>query len=126
MDSQKSTKQHTRRRRGVPVGNQNARTHGLYSSRVAENDRDLLQNAVHLKGLQGETALLRLKIRRIASYPDSSPDLLFRAINTLAHTMEINEQINKLRRRQKRSEIAPSSVEESHLFSHIFEKSWPF
>ena len=138
MDSQKSTKQHTRRRRGAPVGNQNARTHGLYSSRVAENDRDLLQSAVHLKGLEGEIALIRLKIRRIAAYPDSPPDLLFRAINTLARTLEINEQLNNLRRRWKRSEIAPPSVEacpelaeepvlslskESELFSHILGKS---
>ena len=67
MDLQKSAKQHTRRRRGAPIGNQNARTHGLYSSRVAEKDRDLIQNAVHIKGLQGEIALLRLKIRRLAS-----------------------------------------------------------
>ena len=99
MDLQKSAKQHTRRRRGAPIGNQNARTHGLYSSRVAEKDRDLLQNAVHLKGLQGEIALLRLKIRRLASHPDSPPDLLFRAIKVLLRTMEINEQINNIRRR---------------------------
>ena len=99
MDLQKSTKQHTRRRRGAPIGNQNARTHGLYSSHVAEKDRDLLQNAVHLKGLQGEIALLRLKIRRLASHPDSPPDLLFRAIKVLLRTMEINEQINNIRRR---------------------------
>ena len=99
MDSQQTDQQHPRRRRGAPIGNQNARTHGLYSSRVAENDRDLLQNAVQLKGLEGEIALIRLKIRRLAAYPDSPPELLFRAINTLARTLEINEQINNLRRR---------------------------
>ena len=99
MDSRKSTQKHPRRRRGAPLGNQNARTHGFYSSRVAEKDRALLQDAVHLKGLQGEIALLRLKIRRIASHPDSPPDLLFKAINTLVCTMESNEQINNIRRR---------------------------
>ena len=99
MDSQKSTEQPVQRRRGAPTGNQNARTHGFYSSRVAENDRDLLQNAVHLKGLQGEIGLLRLKIRRLAAYPDSPPDLLFRAINTLVRALEVNEIINNIRRR---------------------------
>ena len=97
MDSQKRTQPHPPRRRGAPTGNQNARTHGFYSSRLTEKDQDSLPDAVHLKGLQGEIGLLRLKIRRLASYPDSPPDLLVRAINTLARTIEVNEIINNIR-----------------------------
>ena len=98
MDSQKTARPHTRRRRGAPTGNQNARTHGFYSSQLTEKERDSLPDAVYLKDLQGEIGLLRLKIRRLASYPDSPPDLLFRAINTLVRTMEVNEIINNIRR----------------------------
>ena len=94
MDSRKSAQQPLRRRRGAPIGNQNARTHGFYSSHFTEKEQDSFQDAVHLNGLQGEIALLRLKIRRLASYPDASPDLLFRAINVLVRTMEVNEIIN--------------------------------
>ena len=98
MDLQKSTEQHVQRRRGAPLGNQNARTHGFYSSSLTEKERDSFQNAVYLKGLQGEIALLRLKIRRLVSNPDAPPDLFFRAINVLIRTMEVNEIINNIRR----------------------------
>ena len=98
MDSQKNTEQPVQRRRGAPLGNQNARTHGFYSSTLREKEREPLQNAVHFNGLQGEIALLRLKIRRIVAYPDAPPDLLFQAINTLIRTMEVNEIINNIRR----------------------------
>ena len=89
---------HTRRRRGAPLGNQNARTHGFYSSSLRDKGREPLQNAVHLNGLQGEIALLRLKIRRLVSNPDTPPDLFFRAINIFIRTMEVNEIVNNIRR----------------------------
>ena len=98
MDLQKSTEQPVKRRRGAPLGNQNARTHGFYSSYLTEKEREPFQNTVYLKGLQGEIALLRLKIRRLASYPNASPDLIFRAINVLIRTMEVSEIINNIRR----------------------------
>ena len=98
MDLQKSTEQHLKRRRGAPLENQNARTHGFYSSSLRDKEREPLQNAVYLKDLQGEIALLRLRIRRLVSYSDAPPDLLFRAINTLIRTMEVNEIINNIRR----------------------------
>ena len=97
MDSQQTNQTHPRRR-GAPTGNQNARTHGFYSSRITEKEQDSLPDAVHLKGLQGEIGLLRLKIRRLVSNPDSPPDLFFRAITTLVHAIEVNEIINNIRR----------------------------
>ena len=98
MDSRKSAQQPPRRRRGAPIGNQNARTHGFYSSRFTKKELDSLQDAVRLNDLQGEIALLRLKIRRIVANPDAPPELLFQAINALVRTMELNERINKIRR----------------------------
>ena len=56
------------------MGNQNARTHGFYSSRVTENEQDSFLHAIRLNGLQGEIALLRLRIRRIVANPDAPPD----------------------------------------------------
>ena len=97
MDLQKSTEQHTQRRRGAPLGNRNARTHGFYPAYLTEKEREPLHNAVYLKGLQGEIALLRLKIRRLISNPDAPPELFFRAVNVLIRTMEINEIINSSR-----------------------------
>ena len=80
------------------MGNQNARTHGFYSSRFTEKEQDSFQHAVRLNGLRGEIALLRLRIRRLVSNPDAPPELLFQAINALVRTMELNERINKIRR----------------------------
>ena len=98
MDSKKSAQQPPRRRCGAPLGNQNVRTHGFYSSRFTENEQDSFLHAVRLNGLRGEIALLRLRIRRLVSNPDAPPELLFQAINTLVRTMELNEYIKKIRR----------------------------
>ena len=80
------------------MGNRNALTHGFYSSYAREKDRQSIRDAFKLNGLQQEIALLRLKIRRIVSQPDAPPELLFRAVNTLVRTMEVNELINRYRR----------------------------
>ena len=80
------------------MGNQNARTHGFYSSRVTEKEQDFFLHAIRLNGLQGEIALIRLRIRRIVANPDAPPELLFQAINALVRTMELNERINKISR----------------------------
>ena len=93
MDTQQTTK----RRRGGQPGNRNARTHGFYSARAAENDRDSIPDALNFNRLDVEIALLRLKIRRIVSYPDAPPELLFRAVGALARAMQANESINKYR-----------------------------
>ena len=99
MDSQQTDQPQTPRRPGAPLGNQNARTHGFYSTRLTQQERDAIPDPTKLKGLEGEIALIRLRIRRIVSNPDSPPELLFRAINTLVRTMELNEQLNNIRRR---------------------------
>ena len=88
MTSRKSAQQPLRRRRGAPLANQNARTHGFYSSHFTEKEQDSFQT-VRLNGLQAEIGLLRLRIRRLASYPNASPHLLFRAINVLVRTISM-------------------------------------
>ena len=80
------------------MGNRNALTHGFYSSYAREKDRQSIRDAFPRDGLQQEIALLRLKIYRIVANPDAPPELLFRAVNTLARTMEVNELINRYRR----------------------------
>ena len=98
MALNKPDHQPPKRRRGAPLGNQNARTHGFYSSHAREKDRQSIRDAFQLNGLQEEIALIRLKIKRIVSQPDAPPEILFRAINTLVRTMEVNELINRYRR----------------------------
>ena len=88
MTSRKSAQQPLRRRRGAPLASQNARTHGFYSSHFTEKEQDSFQT-VRLNGLQAEIGLLRLRIRCLASYPNASPHLLFRAINVLVRTISM-------------------------------------
>ena len=99
MESRKRTQKRPPRRRGAP-NRQPERPNPrlLLIPHQRRKIRTSLPDAVHLKGLQGEIGLLRLKIRRLASYPDSPPDLLFRAINTLVRAIEVNEIINNIRR----------------------------
>ncbi len=80
------------------MGNRNALTHGFYSAYAREKDRQSIRDAFPRDGLQQEIALLRLKIYRIVANPDAPLELLFRAVNTLARTMEVNELINRYRR----------------------------
>ena len=92
------------------MGNQNARTHGFYSSRVTENEQDSFLHAIRLNGLRGEIALLRLKIRRIVANPDAPPELLFQAINALVRTMELNERIKQNPSLDTRCQITPPTT----------------
>ena len=140
MDSQQSTQTAPTARRGAPTGNQNARTHGFYSSRLTEKDQDSLPDAVHLKGLQGEIGLLRLKIRRSPPIPTlrrtccSEPSTLSPApwkSMRLSITSAVARNVATSRLHPSNSVLSfvegacPEPAEgKSDLFSHISARRW--
>ncbi len=53
------------RKRGAPKGNQNARKHGFYSRVLDEAEQLDFELATGVEGIDGEIALLRVKIKSI-------------------------------------------------------------
>jgi hypothetical protein len=58
-----SSKNSGPRRRGAPIGNTNAVSHGFYSRRFRKNEVQDLQNS-YFSGINDEIAMLRVCIRR--------------------------------------------------------------
>jgi hypothetical protein len=63
----------TKKRRGAPLGNQNALSHGFYSSRFKQAELSSLPK--DFKGLTEEITMLRLLIRRQVDYVNQAPTL---------------------------------------------------
>ena len=82
-----------RRKRGAPSGNQNARKHGFYSIALSPQEQETLQEAVNIKGLGSEIALMRVKITRLLAYADTSPELLLKAVRALTRMVAVHDQV---------------------------------
>lgn len=85
------TNQQKRKQGGQP-GNQNARTHGLYSKHLSPEDHRALQAAAGVSELDYEIALLRAKALSILDHdPDNT--VLFLALSALARAMQARQRL---------------------------------
>ena len=83
-----------RRKRGAPLGNQNARKHGFYSTALTPMEQRLLAETIDLKGLLSEMALLRVKVHGLAEYPNTSSfELLLQALRALTRMEAVHHNI---------------------------------
>lgn len=64
---------HTRRGRGAPRGNQNARKHGFYAKKMTPDQLDSLDQALEMEDLKQEIALMRVKLATLLGNPDTPP-----------------------------------------------------
>jgi len=83
------------RKRGGQPGNQNARTHGFYARVLSPRDREVLQAAASLNGLDQEIALLRMKILSIISNTPDNHAVLLLAVTALTRALKARHQILK-------------------------------
>jgi len=72
---------------GAPMGNQNARKHGLYSRVLDEAQMLQLEKARAVKGLDEEIAIMRVKLLTLLDEYPERIDLQMRAIATIARMM---------------------------------------
>jgi hypothetical protein len=72
---------------GAPMGNQNARKHGLYSRVLDEAQMLQLDKARAVKGLDEEIAIMRVKLLTLLDEYPERIDLQMRAIATIARMM---------------------------------------
>ena len=82
-----------RRKRGGQPGNQNARKHGFYSTAPSAREQGALQEAIVLKDLSSEIALMRVKTIDLVAHPDIPPELLFRAARTITRMLDGQDRI---------------------------------
>ena len=83
------------RKRGAPLGNQNARKHGFYSKVLDEAERLDLELAQGVEGIDDEIALLRVKIKSILESDPENIRLIMEATNTLARLVRTKYNITK-------------------------------
>lgn len=90
MSDKKETK-----KRGAPLGNQNARKHGFYSRVLtAEQKRDFEQ-AVLAEGIDEEIAVLRVKIKDLLKYDPDNIKLIMQATTILARLISTKQKIRR-------------------------------
>jgi len=82
-----------KRKRGAPTGNQNARKHGFYSQVLDGAEQLALEAAADVEGIDGEIALLRVKIRSILVNDPDNIKLIMEATNTLARLIRTRYNI---------------------------------
>ena len=72
------------KKRGAPKGNQNARKHGFYSKVLDEEERLDYEQATEVEGINGEIALLRVKIKSLIARDPENLNLIMEATGALA------------------------------------------
>ena len=82
-------------KRGAPKGNQNARKHGFYSRVLDEAGRLDFEMATGVEGIDGEIALLRVKIKSLLERDPENIKLIMQATNTLARLVRTRYNISK-------------------------------
>ena len=81
------------RRRGGQPGNQNARKHGFYSRVLSKAEQLEVAEAEGIEGLDGEIAVLRVKLRELLEKHPDRIDLQMQAAGTLARLIHTRYQI---------------------------------
>jgi hypothetical protein len=84
-----------KRKRGAPKGNQNARKHGFYSKVLDEAEQLDFELAKGVDGIDGEIALLRVKIKSLLENDPENIKLLMRATESLARLIKTKYNISK-------------------------------
>lgn len=83
------------KKKGAPVGNQYARIHGFYSNVLDEEQQLDYEQATEVEGIDGEIALLRVKIKAVVAKDPENLNLIMQAINTLARLLMTRYNISK-------------------------------
>ena len=93
------------KKRGAPEGNQNARKHGFYSRVLTDEERQDLEQATEVEGIDEEIALLRVKIKSLVENDPDNFSLIMQAIATLARLLRTKNNIGKKDRQGLRAAI---------------------
>ncbi len=93
------------KRRGPPLGNQNARKHGFYSSVLSLSQQAFLPRAKTIRSLNNEIGIARVRLASVVSTAPDNVRVLSAAINSLLR-LERTKQATRARRRKADSRAA--------------------
>jgi len=93
------------RKRGAPRGNQNARKPDFYTKVLDEAERLDFELASGVEGIDGEIALLRVKIKSILEHDPENVKLIMQATNALERLIRTRYKITKEQRKGLREAI---------------------
>lgn len=80
---------------GAPLGNQNARKHGFYSSALDPDELQSLEQAGEVDGIDSEIALLRVKLQSILKHDPDNLELIAKAVVALTKLLMAKASIAK-------------------------------
>jgi uncharacterized protein YjcR len=89
------TQENNKNKRGAPLGNQNARTHGFYSQRLSRRQQRILEAASSLNGLDHEIAIVRMKIDDILVNSPENTAILMLAMSVLVKLLKAKQVLAK-------------------------------
>ena len=77
---------------GGQPGNQNARKHGLYSKHLPPEQLQQFDDALDIRDLAPEIAIVRVRLNGLLNDPEASPDLINRTLSVLGRLMNIQRR----------------------------------
>ncbi|MCY4625585.1 MAG: hypothetical protein OXC99_11385 [Chloroflexi bacterium] len=86
-----------RRRRGAPLGNQNARKRNLYKHLLTPREQESLRAVERASGLSWEIDRLRPWVAAMLNNPNVHLDDVLLAARTLFDALQLDKQINPAR-----------------------------
>ncbi len=82
-------------RGGAPRGNHNARKHGFYSRTLNETQKEQLEEAREVEGIDDEIAIMRVKLLNLITDNPDRVDLQTTAANSIARLVAIRHNLMK-------------------------------
>jgi hypothetical protein len=92
----------TKHKSGGQPGNQNARKHGFYSRVLTPEQQQVLALASRVRGLDGEIAVMRLKIVSIVNHSPHDQKLLLEAMASLRQLLRVQQSLRNSDRHQSK------------------------
>ena len=80
---------------GAPKGNQYSMIHGFYSKVLDDEEQRKFKQAVEFEGLDGEIAMLRVKIQSLVARDPENIKLISHAVNSLSRMVMVKYNISK-------------------------------
>jgi len=80
---------------GAPKGNQYSMIHGFYSKVLDDEEQRKFKQAVEVEGLDGEIAMLRVKIQSLIARDPENIKLISQAVNSLARMVMVKYNTSK-------------------------------
>jgi hypothetical protein len=105
----------TKRKRGGQKGNQNARTHGFYSSLLTPDQMSQLWNIVIKENVPPESAILRLKLQSMLSQSTANTRTLKEAVRLIVKWSAQKYHLNRAGRVHMRAFIESAFQDSSGI-----------